>query len=108
MTAESSFIWLQSFFQSNCDGDWEHDYDGCVIQSDSAPGWLLTFDLRGTPYACAELDELEDQTAPISWLRCKIESGKFIANCSPKRLAECIDILRDVVEGRRGAIAPKA
>lgn len=94
-------MWLQSFFQSNCDGNWEHDYDGCRIASDSAPGWLFTFDLRGTPYENAKLDLLEDESAPISWLRCQIADGKFTANCSPKRLAECIDLLRDVIEGRR-------
>jgi hypothetical protein len=107
MSRENAFDWLQSFFQSCCDGSWEHDY-GCTMESGSAPGWRMTFDLNGTPYEGALLDELEDHLGPISWMRCKIEGGRYIADCSPKRLAECIEILRDVVEGRRGEVRPWA
>jgi hypothetical protein len=98
--------WLQQFFQSNCDGEWEH-YHGCRIQSMSDPGWLLRFDLTGTEHENKRLDELADPRAPIDWLKCKPVDGVFEAQCSPRRLAECIEILRDVVEGRRGVAPPK-
>lgn len=97
---QSPFQWLQQFFQSNCDGDWEHD-NGCTIETASDPGWKFTFNLRGTSYEHLNLEELEDHQAPINWLRCKVENSTFIAFCSPRRLEDCISILRDLVEGRR-------
>lgn len=99
-TQISPFEWLQSFFQSNCDGEWEHEY-GCTIETTSDPGWKLTFELRGTTYDSLNLEELEDRQGPMSWMKCKIEDSVFIAYSSPKRLAECITLLRDLVEGRR-------
>lgn len=98
-----SFEWLQRFFLSNCDGEWEHER-GCKIESMSDPGWIFQFDLTGTPHDRKALEELEDRTGPLVWLKCKVENGVFEAQCSPKRLNECIDILRDLVEGRRGYV----
>jgi hypothetical protein len=100
-----SFDWLQRFFLSNCDGEWEHEY-GCKIDTMSDPGWILKFDLTGTPFETKLLEPLEDKASPTVWLKCRAEDGVFVAQCSPRRLAECIDILRDVVEGRRGHERP--
>ena len=101
----NSFDWLQQFFLSNCDGEWEHEY-GCTIETMSDPGWLIRFDLRETEHAAKVLEELEDRASPLAWLKCRMEAGVFEGQCGPRRLAECIDILRDVVEGRRGTAAP--
>lgn len=101
MTEAESFDWLQRFFLSNCDGEWEH-YRGCTISTDSFPGWSLKFDLNCTSYADIELDELESENGPFDQMKCRMKDGVFTAFCGPRQLAECIDILRDVVEGRRG------
>lgn len=100
---DEQFDWLQRFFLSNCDGQWEHYY-GCKIDTMSDPGWRLEFDLTGTLYSGATLDLLEDQTGPLVWMKCEIVDGVFKAQCAPRQLGDCIQILRDVVEGRRGSI----
>lgn len=97
----NQFEWLQQFFLSNCNGEWEHSY-GCKIDTMSDPGWFFQFDLMETQHAGKFLEPLEDQSSALVWLRCKLEDGVFTAQCSPRRLGECIEILRDVVEGRRG------
>lgn len=35
---------LEDWYQSNCDGDWEHGF-GVTIESLDNPGWSLTADL---------------------------------------------------------------
>lgn len=100
-TDSQALEWLQSFFQASCNGDWEHD-GGCKIESMSDPGWRITFHLAGTIYEDRTLDELHEENGPLWWLKCSITDARFVATCSPRRLGECIEILRDVVEGRRG------
>jgi len=97
---DEAFDWLQRFFLSNCDGEWEHTY-GCKIDTMSDPGWIFHFDLNGTPYADKTLELLEDRTSSMIWTRCEIKNGVFEAQCGPRQLRDCIDLLRDVVEGRR-------
>ena len=102
--SEDPFIWLQRFFLSNCDGAWEHEF-GCKIDTMSDPGWVLRFDLTGTSYEARSLEKLEDRRAPLDWLKCKVSDGVFEGQCSPRRLGELIELLRDFVEGRRGTPA---
>ena len=45
--------WIENWYASQCDGDWEHDY-GVKINTVDNPGWAVTIDLEGT-----ELETLE-------------------------------------------------
>lgn len=36
--------WLQNWYSSNCDGDWEHDY-GITIETIDNPGWNIKIDV---------------------------------------------------------------
>ena len=40
--------WLQKWFLSMCDGDWEHSYVVTIKTVDN-PGWLVNIDLIDTP-----------------------------------------------------------
>ena len=101
--SENPFNWLQRFYQSLCNRKWEGDHNyACMIDNTTDPGWRFRFNLIGTSYEDMELGELRDESGPIDWLNCKMHDGLYVAMCSPRRLAQCIEILRDVVEGRRG------
>ena len=41
------FEWLQNWFKSQCDGDWEHEY-GVKIETVDNPGWYVVINLTGT------------------------------------------------------------
>lgn len=41
--------WLIDWFQSNCDGDWEHE-NQIKIQTTSNPGWYIEISLIDTLY----------------------------------------------------------
>ncbi len=38
---------LQEWFETNCDGEWEHAY-GVLIATLDNPGWTIKIDLMGT------------------------------------------------------------
>ncbi len=42
-----SVQWLQTWYQAQCDNDWEHQY-GVKIDSLDNPGWMVSIDLFGT------------------------------------------------------------
>jgi hypothetical protein len=42
-----SLTWLQAWYASQCNGDWEHEY-GVSIETLDNPGWLLKLDLQET------------------------------------------------------------
>ncbi|MET8161729.1 Imm53 family immunity protein [Sphaerisporangium sp. NPDC005289] len=62
-----AFAFLQSWYASCCNDDWEHSY-GVTIDTLDNPGWHLKIDLVDTPLAGTTLDHLavertEDHTA---------------------------------------------
>ena len=42
--------WIQDWFTSNCDGDWEHGY-GIIITTLGKPGWDVEIDISKTSVA---------------------------------------------------------
>lgn len=93
----TSLEWLQEWFRSQCNGEWEHA-NGIRIESLDNPGWSLVVDLRGTkleghaatPYA---MDRNEHD-----WVFCKVDAGQFLAHGDPSKLAWMIEYFRQWVE----------
>ena len=93
----TSLQWLQEWFRSHCNGEWEHQ-NGVKIESLDNPGWGLVVDLHGTeldshiaePYA-VERDEHD-------WVFCKIEAGQFRGHGDPSKLEWMIEYFRRWVE----------
>lgn len=44
---EEDFLWIQKWYQAQCNGDWEHSY-GIIIETIDNPGWSITIDLETT------------------------------------------------------------
>ena len=55
--APDPLTWLQAWYATQCDGDWEHDY-GVSIQTLDNPGWHLSVDLTETALAKAQFDPI--------------------------------------------------
>jgi Immunity protein 53 len=88
-----ALFWLQAWYTSQCDGEWEHTY-GVEITTLDNPGWLLTVNLTGT--------DLESQVKPRSeiyrsehdWCTSWTDDEKFHAACGPLNLGEAIHDFR--------------
>jgi len=67
---------LQRWYQSNCDGDWEHG-NGISISNIDNPGWSLEVDIQETNLGEMGFAEVEVQRSPEDWYVCFLRDGKF-------------------------------
>jgi hypothetical protein len=68
---------LQRWYESQCDGDWEHRY-GVAIGTLDNPGWSVKIDLAETELEGRPFTEIDDRAPDRSWMSCKVENGKFL------------------------------
>jgi hypothetical protein len=98
----SDLIWLQSWYASQCDGEWEHSHGISIITLDN-PGWKVEIDLSGTKYPSLSRPVHEENYGDeVEWLRCWVEDRRFHAACGPQKLADVLEIFRGLVETRKG------
>jgi hypothetical protein len=79
---------LQRWYESQCNGDWEHQY-GISIETQDNPGWRVEIDLKDTPFAGIPFPRVEERDGN-RWLLCWIEKDKFIGAGDPTKLSEII------------------
>jgi len=89
----SDLEWLQSFYSSLCDGDWEHSY-GFKIDNIDNPGWSVEFDLSNTALSDSVFTEVTIERTDIDWVRCEVKDQKFIGYCGASNLVEMFSIFR--------------
>lgn len=94
---------LQSWYSSQCDGGWEHQY-GISIETLDNPGWSFRVELTdtylvGRPFEQVLLDSPDDKdwdtyetSDSKDWYRCEVKGELFQAYCGPHRLHDVISI----------------
>ena len=65
---QSSLSWLQGWYMSRCDGDWEHTW-GVRIDTLDNPGWTVRIDVAETNLESRPFDRFEYQRDEHDWLR---------------------------------------
>ena len=106
----SNLAWLQQFYLSFCNDDWEHGY-GCEIANVDNPGWSFKFELADTVYeeidgpnVAKGVDQAEDGP---DWIFLKKEGSVVSGACGPLKLDDLIGEFRawvDSVEPQAAAI----
>lgn len=91
--------WLMSWYQSRCDGDWEHQH-GVRIGTLDNPGWTLDVDLAETPYAGRSLPRKMIERSEDDWVSVEVTGDCFRADGGPGNLSEMIEMFAAFVEGR--------
>jgi len=92
--------WIQDWYQSQCDGEWEHNEGLKIISSDN-PGWIVEINVRDTdleeveiPYSL--LEESED-----NWYGIAIEDLLFRGVGDPTKLELLLWKFRELVEAQQ-------
>lgn len=103
MTTENEAIlnWLEAWYASVCDGQWEHMY-GITIDTLDNPGWRVKIDLRETRYEDMKLPKVIQDHGEHDWLFCSIKDGAFQGAGDAAKLGQILHIFRECIEGRRG------
>ncbi len=89
--------WIQNWYQSHCDGDWEHS-GGILIGTIDNPGWRVIIDLKDTELENLHLDYALNEKSANDWYAIKIENNKFEGHCDPTKLKFLLNKFKEIVE----------
>ena len=89
--------WLEDWYQTQCDGDWEHSR-GMHLEPLTDPGWSLVINLAGTTAANARPQRLHLDTTGGEWINCSISADQFQGSGDPQKLEQIIGIFRQWVD----------
>lgn len=89
--------WLQKWYQTQCDGDWEHEF-GITLKTVDNPGWYLTIDLTGTELEGIDFPYVQNLRDDKNWYFCIVRNNMFEASSDPCNLDTILYIFRQWVE----------
>ncbi|MGL5719227.1 MAG: immunity 53 family protein [Alphaproteobacteria bacterium] len=89
--------WLENYYLSCCDGDWEHQF-GVKIGTLDNPGWELEIALEETFLEEVPFEKIHDERTENNWVVCFVKDEKFLGYGGPQNLRELIRIFREWVE----------
>jgi len=92
--------WLEDWYESNCDGDWEHQF-GITIGTMDNPGWHLKLDLMYTLYQDISFTEVNIKRAEHDWILCRKIDTTIDCMGGPKNLVEIIETIKKWMEDNR-------
>ena len=90
----TDFEWLQEWYISHCDGDWEHAF-GLSLTTLDNPGWGLSIDLDGTKLEDLPFNNIKREISESDWMHCFVRDNKFEAAGDPLKLTQMIRVFRD-------------
>ncbi len=82
---------LQRWYQSHCDGDWEHS-NGIRIGNLDNPGWSVTIDLYETDLSEKAFPEVRRIDHESEWILCRVIDFKFEGRGGPLMLEEILRV----------------
>lgn len=88
-----ALTWLQAWYATRCDGDWEHGY-GVRIETLDNPGWHVRVDVAGTALERAALEPWEVHRGEHDWVVVRRNGEAFDAACGPLNLGEALHAFR--------------
>ena len=92
--------WLEKWYQSNCDTNWEHVY-GVKIDTLDNPGWGVKINLSDTPLGGKEFKEIYINNGDNDWINCRISNNVYEGAGDPFKLEEILKIFKEWVEAQR-------
>jgi hypothetical protein len=81
---------LQTWYLSQCDGDWEHQ-SGVRIETLDNPGWSVNISLVDTDLHGADFKEISDLNSDDTWIRCWVENNEWRGFGGPEMLDAILD-----------------
>ncbi|WP_216209003.1 immunity 53 family protein [Amycolatopsis aidingensis] len=95
--AETNIEFLQRWYRSWCDQDWEHQY-GVKIETIDNPGWLIRIDLEDTNFQGVSMDLCSVDRDEFDWMTWRSDGRVFEVACGPGNLDEALGKFREFVD----------
>jgi len=83
--APGVWAWLQAWYATQCNGEWEHEY-GIKIDTLDNPGWSVTIDLKDTTLADRTYERQAIHRSAHEWVMTSVTDHQFSAACGPLNL----------------------
>lgn len=98
-TSETTLLnWLQNWYKTNCNGDWEHTY-GIKIETLDNPGWSVVVDLKETNLEHLTREYTLIENSDDDWYALSITDSRFEASSDPSKLEFLLYKFKEIVEG---------
>lgn len=94
---------LQSWYQAQTNGEWEH-VRGVTIETLDNPGWMVRIDLLGTPLEGQTMTEIRQERAERDWLVCTVEENQFRGQGDSFKLPAILEVFQNWA----ASIAPRS
>jgi len=91
--------WIENWYKSNCNGDWEHMY-GITIETLDNPGWDLKIELKDTSLENENRDYVLLDKGEDDWYSWSVKDAVFSAAGDPYKLTKLLEIFKHFVEGK--------
>jgi len=89
--------WLEKWYFSKCDGDWEH-FNGIHITTLDNPGWKIVINLSDTGLENKNFENMKIENNENDRIHCSKENMFFKGACGPLNLNELLNIFRTWVD----------
>jgi hypothetical protein len=93
----NNLSWLQDWYCTCANGDWEHQY-GIKIETLDNPGWRVDIDVADTCLSTKPFSRMKKEKDETDWLHCWVENRKFKIACGPSNLDQGLEVFRNWVE----------
>ncbi|EQA62949.1 Imm53 family immunity protein [Leptospira alexanderi] len=93
--SETMFSWLMKWYESQCDGDWEHEY-GIDINTKQDRGWQVKIEVNFTELDGVAIDHSLIQKGAGDWYSFSLKDGKFLAEGDPKKLRTILEKFKEI------------
>jgi hypothetical protein len=97
MNDKNIILWLQNWYQSQCNEDWKHSF-GIKIDTVDNPGWWVEIDLNETKWKDLHIPSKSVEHNDNDWYFFKIEDSKFKASGDPSKLEIIFKEFRQIIE----------
>jgi hypothetical protein len=97
---DSILVWIQNWFLSNCDGNWEHE-NIIKIQTLDNPGWSISIDLNYTALAQLTIKSGLIDNAEDDWYTYEIKNAVYKAAGDPNKLEFLLLKFKEIVEANK-------
>lgn len=89
--------WLQKWYITQCDGEWEHIY-GIKITTSDNPGWAVDIDLTSTDLENLEIPYTLYESSNDDWYGYSIKDRKFRGVGDASKLNKIIEIFYKICQ----------
>ncbi len=89
--------WLQEWYETQCDGNWEHNHV-IKIETLDNPGWDVEIDFNNTNYEIENSKWKFYELSSDNWIGYEIQNNVYSSSGDSKKLYLILEVFRHIVE----------